>query len=138
VVLLAGNTAWSTPERLRGEVLTTMRYNTNRRLPLPTFTYWLMYLRTFLIFRHCTKFMANFVVEPDSGSGQNAECNPDGTCADLNAQCIRGNCVCKLSFFYRNSVCGQSFHRCLNTSTSLTGNIVQFATFYCIMYFVPL
>ena len=38
VVLLAGNTVWSTPERIRGEVLTTMRY-TNRRLPylpLPT------------------------------------------------------------------------------------------------------
>ena len=34
VVWLAGNTVWSTPERIRGEVLTTMRY-TNRRLPLP-------------------------------------------------------------------------------------------------------
>jgi len=32
VVLLAGNTVWSTPERLRGEVLTTRRY-TNRCLP---------------------------------------------------------------------------------------------------------
>jgi len=31
---LAGNTVWSTPERIRGEVLTTMRY-TNRCLPLP-------------------------------------------------------------------------------------------------------
>ena len=34
VVWLAGNTVWSTPERIRGEVLTTMRY-ANRRLPLP-------------------------------------------------------------------------------------------------------
>ena len=34
VVWLAGNTVWSTPERIRCEVLTTMRY-TNRRLPLP-------------------------------------------------------------------------------------------------------
>jgi len=34
---LAGNTVWSTPERIRGEVLTTMRY-TNRRLPY--LTYW--------------------------------------------------------------------------------------------------
>ena len=33
VVWLAGNTMWSTPKRIRGEVLTTMRY-TNRRLPL--------------------------------------------------------------------------------------------------------
>ena len=33
VVWLAGNTVWSTPERIRGEVLTTMRY-TNRRLPV--------------------------------------------------------------------------------------------------------
>jgi len=32
VVWLAGNTVWSTPERIRGEVLTTMRY-TNWRLP---------------------------------------------------------------------------------------------------------
>ena len=33
VVWLAGNTVWSTPERIRGEVLTTMRYRpTNRRL----------------------------------------------------------------------------------------------------------
>jgi len=35
---LAGNTVWSTPERIRGEVLTTMRY-TNRRLPYLTFLY---------------------------------------------------------------------------------------------------
>ena len=35
VVWLAGNTVWSTPERIRGEVLTTMRY-TNRRLPYLT------------------------------------------------------------------------------------------------------
>jgi len=34
VVLLAGKTVWFTPERIRGEVLTTMRY-TNRRLPVP-------------------------------------------------------------------------------------------------------
>ena len=34
VVWLAGNAVWSTPERIRGEVLTTMRY-TNRRLPYP-------------------------------------------------------------------------------------------------------
>ena len=33
VVWLAGNTVWSTPERIRGEVLTTMRY-TNRHLRL--------------------------------------------------------------------------------------------------------
>jgi len=33
VLWLAGNTVWSTPERIRGEVLTTMRY-TNRRLHL--------------------------------------------------------------------------------------------------------
>jgi len=33
VVWLAGNTVWSTPERIRGEVLTTMRY-TNLRLPI--------------------------------------------------------------------------------------------------------
>jgi len=33
-VWLAGKTVWSTPERLRGEVLTTKRY-TNLRLPLP-------------------------------------------------------------------------------------------------------
>jgi len=32
--VFAGKTVWSTPERLRGEVLTTMRY-TNWRLPLP-------------------------------------------------------------------------------------------------------
>ena len=32
--VLAVNTVWSTPERIRGEVLTTMRY-TNRCLPLP-------------------------------------------------------------------------------------------------------
>jgi len=32
VVWLAGNTVWSIPERIRGEVLTTMRY-TNRLLP---------------------------------------------------------------------------------------------------------
>jgi len=32
--VFAGNTVWSTPERLRGEVLTTRRY-TNLRLPLP-------------------------------------------------------------------------------------------------------
>ena len=37
VVWLAGNTVWSTPERTRGEVLTTMRY-TNRRFPF-TFTF---------------------------------------------------------------------------------------------------
>ena len=41
VVLFAGNTVWSTPERLRGEVLTTRRY-TNRCLPLT------------LIVRRCT------------------------------------------------------------------------------------
>jgi len=41
VVWLAGNTVWSTPERIRGEVLTTMRY-TNRRLRFTfTFTLWL-------------------------------------------------------------------------------------------------
>ena len=34
VVWLAGNTVWSTPERIRGEVFTTMCY-TNRCLPLP-------------------------------------------------------------------------------------------------------
>jgi len=33
--VLAVNTVWSTPERIRGEVLTTMRY-TNRCLPLPS------------------------------------------------------------------------------------------------------
>jgi len=33
--VFAGKTVWSTPERLRGEVLTTRRY-TNLRLPLPT------------------------------------------------------------------------------------------------------
>ena len=38
VVWLAGNTVWSTPERIRGEVLTTMRY-TNRHLPLHTLPY---------------------------------------------------------------------------------------------------
>ena len=32
--VFAGKTVWSTPERLRGEVLTTRRY-TNLRLPLP-------------------------------------------------------------------------------------------------------
>jgi len=32
--VFAGKTVWSTPERLRGEVLTTRRY-TNVRLPLP-------------------------------------------------------------------------------------------------------
>ena len=36
VVLLAGNIVWSTPERIRGEVLTTMRY-TNWRLPYLTY-----------------------------------------------------------------------------------------------------
>ena len=38
--VLAVNTVWSTPERIRGEVLTTMRY-TNRCLPytLPTSSY---------------------------------------------------------------------------------------------------
>jgi len=35
VVWLAGNNVWFTPERIRGEVLTTMRY-TNRRLPYLT------------------------------------------------------------------------------------------------------
>ena len=35
VVLLAGNTVWSTAERIRGEVLTTMHY-TNWRLPYLT------------------------------------------------------------------------------------------------------
>ena len=38
VVLLAGKTVWSIPERLRSEVLTTMRY-TNRRLPYLTLPY---------------------------------------------------------------------------------------------------
>ena len=38
VVWLAGNTVWSTPERIRGEVLTTMRY-TNRCLPYLTLPY---------------------------------------------------------------------------------------------------
>ena len=38
--MLAGKTAWSTPERLRGEVLTTRRY-TNLRLPL---SYLLVYV----------------------------------------------------------------------------------------------
>jgi len=32
--VFAGKTMWSTPERFRGEVLTTRRY-TNLRLPLP-------------------------------------------------------------------------------------------------------
>jgi len=32
--VFAGKTVWSTPARLRGEVLTTRRY-TNLRLPLP-------------------------------------------------------------------------------------------------------
>jgi len=34
VGVFAGKTVWSTPERLRGEILTTRRY-TNLRLPLP-------------------------------------------------------------------------------------------------------
>ena len=38
VVWLAGNTVWSTPEHIRGEVLTTMRY-TNQRLPYLTLHY---------------------------------------------------------------------------------------------------
>jgi len=42
---------------------------------------------------------------PATDPGQNPACNADGTCADPNAQCIRANCVCKLGFFYRNSVC---------------------------------
>ena len=32
--VFAGKTVWSTPERIRGEVLTMSRY-TNQRLPLP-------------------------------------------------------------------------------------------------------
>ena len=36
--VFAGKIVWSTPERLRGKVLTTRRY-TNLRLPLPIFTY---------------------------------------------------------------------------------------------------
>ena len=35
--VLAVNTVWSTPERIRGEVLTMMRY-TNRCLPLPIYS----------------------------------------------------------------------------------------------------
>jgi len=58
------------------------------------------------------------VVAPDDGGGQNAPCNQDGTCADPNAQCIRGDCVCKLGFFYRNGVCGQSVHHVLSTAVT--------------------
>jgi len=46
------------------------------------------------------------VAAPDDTGGQNAQCYADGTCADPNAQCIRGVCVCKLGFFFRNAVCG--------------------------------
>ena len=38
VVLLAGKTVWSTPEHLRGEVLTTMRYTNPPPLSLPLHT----------------------------------------------------------------------------------------------------
>jgi len=49
------------------------------------------------------------VAEPDAGGErQNPVCRVDGTCVDPNAQCVRAVCVCKLGFFYRNSVCGQS------------------------------
>ena len=47
VVWLAGNTVWSTPERIRGEVLTTMRY-TNLRLPYLTFVTASMFLNWFV------------------------------------------------------------------------------------------
>lgn len=47
------------------------------------------------------------MTEENPDRNVNPKCNADGTCSDINAQCVNGLCGCKYGYFFKDILCGK-------------------------------